>query len=203
MALIICKTCGKKVSDTAKACVHCGEPMLTEETILAVPPPEAKKQAIHIETDTDTMVQFKSLGEGQQEDLVHAFWEDDKIAMHYQKKKLILARLRICFWFPLLFLPGICTVISFFVLKWQPQSPNFFIFILLFDIVCPAFFGLKALLFKIIDKLTVGRKEKRIAYIKRFHIWAKTKKQIDYTPIFARDTDAQMFEQIDIDTFKL
>ena len=33
MALIICKHCGRKVSDTVSDCIHCGNSLQTEELV--------------------------------------------------------------------------------------------------------------------------------------------------------------------------
>ena len=202
MALIICKTCGKKVSDTAKACIHCGEPILCEEGLQITPVLEEKKEDNVISaTISDSMVKFKSLGEIQQEELVHAFWKADKIAIHYQKKKLILDYLKEGFLF--LILPPALSTIFLSIFRFKVQSPDLLIFVLASCVIGIAAYGLKALLFKIVEKLTVNRKVKRLTYEKRFQAWAKTEKKIDYTPVFTGKNDEQMFEQINIDTFKL
>ena len=44
MALIICSECGKKVSDSAKTCIHCGAPLSAEETAAKTAVPEKKEE---------------------------------------------------------------------------------------------------------------------------------------------------------------
>ena len=198
MALITCKTCGKRISDTAKACVHCGEPLEIEHA-LSTDCCKKAEENISSEKASDPMVKFQSLGEEQQEELVHAFWKADEIAMNYQKKTLILDHLKYCFMIPLFLLPFI-SILVILVLRLHYQTPEALLYTISFSVIALVAGRLKVFLFWIVEKLTVKRRERRLAYEKRFHLWAKREKNIDYTPIFIRDTDRLIFEQINVDT---
>lgn len=202
MALIICKNCGKKVSDTRDTCIHCGASLLAEEPVSPSSAPEKNVE----ETTTsvkasDNLVNFKSLGEAQQEELVHAFWEEDPIAKRFQTKKLILRKISefgLC-----LILPMFLVIILGTILKLKVQNMDTFFGVLSALLIIIAVLILKALTLFIIQKKTVKSKIKRYTYEKRFQTWARETRQIAYYPVFIKEIDEQMYEQIDIDTFTL
>lgn len=203
MALIICKNCGKKVSDTAKNCIHCGVSLLLEE----VPPqPPAVEEMVEQKEQTseklDNFVKFKNLDKKQQKALLKEFWKEDLPARKYQKKKTILEFFQSGI-FVYLLIPNLVTMAIWFVFRFQPQSTEGFLLILSLFAAMIILPPILMLIFGIIMKLTVNSKVKTLAYKKRFQIWAKETKQIVYKPTFVNCVESQMFEQIDIKTQKL
>ena len=201
MALIICSECGKKVSDSAKTCIHCGAPLSAEETAEKTAVPEKKEEKVPHPQPSDGMIRFKSLGKKKQEELVHTFWDEDPIAKRYQKKRCILNNLYfICGGFQ--FLPGLLFLAMHFLFKFKIQNEKMLVVSLMALSVCFVLFTLSLFVTRIIEKLTVDQKLKKYTYEKRFHIWAKTR-NVDYYPVFAKSADKALFEQINIDTIKL
>ena len=213
MALIICQECGKKVSDTAANCIHCGAPIVVEKLPEATTPVQNQQKtptegtSVEIQSKSASAVEsemtnFNSLGDKKQEELVHAFWEEDPIAKRYQKKRLIMDRLAQRF-SGYAFLPIAFYLLIQFALKLPLQNGKMIIPLLGLFLVYYVLSTLKLLVFSIIKRLTVTSKPKRLAYEKRFATWVMEKHQIVYYPIFIHAKDKLMYEQINIDTFKL
>ena len=204
MALIICKTCGNKISDTADACIHCGEPIQHDENLPSTSVPEVKiveAENTNTKPEARMSVNFNSLGKVQQEELVHAFWDADKTAMSYQRKKLLLDYLKGGFIF--LILPPTLAIIFMLIFHFKAQSPDLLIFVLASGPIGYLVYGLQTLIIKIIEKSTINKRIKRLTYEKRFQVWVRNEKQITYNPVFTGKYDQEIFEQIDIETYKL
>jgi len=201
MALIICNECGKKVSDSAKTCIHCGAPLTEKETIANTSIPEKKEEATGTAQAADEMVSFKSLGKKKQEELVHTFWEEDPIAKGYQKKRCILESIPfVCGGF--IFLPTLLFFALPLLLKLKTQDEKMIIISLSAIGVCFVLLVLSLIVTSIIKKLTLDQKLKKYTYEKRFHLWAKTR-NVDYYPVFAKESEKALFEQINVDTIRL
>ena len=54
MALIVCKGCGKKISDTVEKCIHCGTPTLEPAPI------EEEKKASDTDGKPEKLVKYYS-----------------------------------------------------------------------------------------------------------------------------------------------
>ena len=203
MALIICENCGKKVSDTAKNCIHCGASLLTKE-VLPQPPAveEMVEQKEQASEKLDNFVKFKNLEKKQQEALLKEFWKEDLPARKYQKKKTILEFFQYGILLYLL-IPNLVAIVFLFVFRFQPQSTDGLLLIYSLFAAMMILQPILLLIFGIIMKLTVDSKVKTLAYKKRFQIWAKETKQIVYKPTFENRVESQMFEQIDVKIHKL
>ncbi len=203
MALIICRNCGKKVSDTVKICIHCGASLLPEE----VPPqPHAVEEIVEKKEKSsesqDVFVKFKNLDKKQQKALLEEFWKEDILARKYQKKKAILEFFQYEILLYLL-IPNLIAIVLWFVFKFQPQSTGGLLLVCSSLAAMVILHPILILIFGIIMKVTVDSKVKTLTYKKRFQIWAKETRQIVYKPTFDNKAERQMFEQIDIETQKL
>ena len=97
---------------------------------------------------------------------------------------------------------GVFIIINL-VFKLKAQDTKMFVIALLSLAFVYAALILRSVLFSIIGKRIVNRKIKRLAYEKRFQTWARNAKQIAYFPVFIDKNDEQMYEQINIETYKL
>ena len=89
MALIICKKCGKKISDTNESCIHCGALIAEEEPILQVQPEETLEEDVspNKEDTPVTKHAFNNLSEEDRLVLEREFVSSDKWARNYLKRK--------------------------------------------------------------------------------------------------------------------
>ena len=80
MALIICKNCGKRVSDTAEKCIHCGA-SLAEELIEEVKEEEIAKEEVNKvekEEEGPKLIDFAYYNTDDQLELQKEFNKSDK-----------------------------------------------------------------------------------------------------------------------------
>ena len=81
MAIMICKNCGKKVSDTVEVCIHCGKDPRTEPAMVVAEPikkEEPEKVQQEIELEDESPVDFFQLDEEEQLKLESEFLKEDK-----------------------------------------------------------------------------------------------------------------------------
>ena len=85
MALIVCKACGKNVSDTVKKCIHCGAEIKKEENIVKE---EVKMQEVKKERKSPKSMsgKFFSLDYGMQDKLETEFLKSDAKAFKYKRR---------------------------------------------------------------------------------------------------------------------
>ena len=84
MALIVCKKCGKKVSDTLDKCIHCGAP-LTDDAEL---PPEDETASSNQSEEAKkkkALLSFDSLSEDDKTILEREFVKKDKWAYKHRR----------------------------------------------------------------------------------------------------------------------
>lgn len=48
MSLVVCEECGKEISDQAKACIHCGKPMVEEHEEVGTPCAACKAEGNYV-----------------------------------------------------------------------------------------------------------------------------------------------------------
>lgn len=88
MAIIVCKNCGKKVSDTVDTCIHCGHNP-NEEVV------ETVEQAVVKETQEEKTeektIDFNELSNEEQLKLETEFLKEDKWAKKYMRNRIELS----------------------------------------------------------------------------------------------------------------
>ena len=79
MALIVCKKCGRKISDTVNKCIHCGEDIVDDSRI-----------DIDVIFEKQELIKpFANLTEKEKEDLVIKYWCKDSKAQKYYKGRAV------------------------------------------------------------------------------------------------------------------
>ena len=100
MALIICKKCGKNISDTSTRCIHCGTPIKDEaETLKVESPAKPKNETL---TPSKKLANFHKLSEDQQVALENEFLKSDKSARKYRRKGIEIGKFA---WLTILLFP--------------------------------------------------------------------------------------------------
>lgn len=191
MALIVCKNCGKKISDTVEKCVHCGA--LQKETIVE-----------KSEKSTSPKKDFFYYSKEEKAVLEKQFIKSDEWAFYYKNKEETFKRIKS--------LIGLITkafFVYFIVMSvLMPKSPDAEP-ILLRDTE-PALLGfmilavawiLSMIVLIIISILSKIQRESidRIIYHKKFQKWLYENHGITYEPIFDKDTQQKKFDNYNIE----
>ena len=210
MALITCKYCGKSISDTTNKCIHCGGEVKTNPTLENnVTNEDAKFASTHATPETknssnDKKVQFDKLGKNYQVDLEEEFMNSNKSLFKYRRKGIEIKKFgEIAMW--LLLLPRVLLVIQSYVAKkffngviydqiWIERSYQFAIAI--------AFVWIVSLIMLFYSGISYRNKVKKIAYKKLFQKWLLEERQIVYYPNLTTNKEQQIFDNIDINTFR-
>ena len=201
MALITCKICGKKISDTVKKCIHCGSEITLNEVIeiqentIIQTSEESSPQNLEEE---DEELLFSDLKNDERKILVKEFWESDKQAYSYIVGNQIAKKFHLG-WYLRYLPPYLIFFVFLFVLKLRPQN----IKILIFTIVTILSLTIIEIIISAILKRKYENKAKKYAYKKRFKIWLEENKNIIYYPIFLDKKEERIFEEINIKKVKL
>ena len=197
MALITCKNCGKKISDTVEKCIHCGA--TTKE-------PDVKETSISKEQNSEAneagKTVFNKLSEKEQIKLENEFLKFDKKARIYRRKIFEAKRFAL-----LVFLiPLITRVLSAGqkgaiekLFEGKIYDPK------MLDLSEKCLIPLIAVLLMsivlcIYSATTYKKRENKQLYAKKFQRWLKEEKNIVYKPNFISEKDRVVFEEINLDT---
>lgn len=197
MALIECKKCGKSFSDTLDACIHCGAPLKEDES--------SKNEK------TSELISFDKLDSIRKLRLESEFVNGNKGAFKQKKRTTSDKFATFVMIFTILFF------VSYFFL-------NIFLFvgedegIISFDsgfvddtlaavsLVLACASVLTALLWKITESIIIlinKNSIKKYIYMKEFQKWLLEEKNIEYIPVFNRDSQKEIFDKIDLTCMKL
>lgn len=204
MALITCKYCGKKISDTVSTCIHCGKSVVEETTTVNEPEfvEEIQDDESTEKTNETDRKEFSSLSKKEQEDLVHEFWKKDKKAFKYKKKTYILKKIGEEFSI-IYYIPIGLALLADKLLNFKPQNQKAYIALLLIPLGMLVIEIVKGIIYHLILKPIFNGKIKKMAYSKRFQIWADKETDIYYYPVFMDKKEEQMYEQLDINKIVL
>ena len=207
MALITCKSCGKKISDTVEKCIHCGEPIKIENK-----EPEQEKVEIeeqkkkYNEIPTISKVnkkEFKKLPEREQIELEQQFVDSNvkfyKIKRREEEHKKISFFAWIMFFLPVVAIVALGMIVKNFSL--QPYNPELYELGITIAgsviIICVLIIILNFII-SIIDKKSI----KKYIYMKGFKLWLDKEKDIDFSPPFFDDHEKAIFDEIDLETIE-
>ena len=203
MALIICKNCGKKISDTIDVCIHCGCNLKETEN------PEQASQAQNETSQICELQQtdFDDLIELEQTKLEAEFLKEDEWSNKYMRDRLELKS----FAKPLFFYPFLAYAVSLIFIR----TLGLFLDMDTFfsgDIVNPTAktvaiisgVGLAVLcvamfVYSIAKRLHNGVTHARYIYYKRFQKWLIEKKNITFFPKMKTLRQNRIFESITIE----
>lgn len=206
MALITCKNCGKRISDTVSNCIHCGA---ATKDIIVTPTVIRSYSTIsplkHSDTPTAALTDFNKLGEDKKVELENEFLKSDKRARAYVRKGVSanayvsLASFLLPAWPILVFLRK-WAIENWFQGKIYDQQWINYSYYFLFAIVILALVSVTLGFYSAFSRM--GRVKKQL-YYKKFQRWLLKKKSIQYTPNWVSKKDKQVFEQIDLNTMDL
>lgn len=96
MAIIICNSCGKKVSDTVDVCIHCGQNP-KEETV------KTDERASAEETSKAVTIDFNKLSDEEKKKLEIEFLKEDNWSKKYMRNRFeLLSYAKPIFFYPIL-----------------------------------------------------------------------------------------------------
>ena len=219
MALIICKCCGKKISDTVKTCIHCGA-QLSDETNCHLssdseeffPFDDSDCESVSVNSDIDSatdddnqtenkkkFVNFNTFDEKQKTLLEKEFLKTDKWAMKYRRNKeesedYLDVFITGVF---LLLIYVLCTI-KFKFYSITAINPNLDKIALFLLIAAGAISGF-AIIYFFVSKIIYAVSDKKYIYIWKFQKWIREEKSIEYNPPFLSVKEKAKFIQINED----
>lgn len=201
MALVECKKCGKKVSDTIDKCIHCGASLKNEPTVVEVKPkPIIDANALNTIQETPNMKKFNSLSDSAKNALEKEFLETDEKFYKFRRKELEFGKRASVFYKMAtngLIIVMVCRVAFHLFLKGEIFNETM---LMIGVVLCVALIacGLVGAVGNFIAKKIYNRSIKKYVYLKSFQKWLKETKNIQYLPIFVDDKEKAMFDEIDL-----
>ncbi len=207
MALIVCKNCGKNISDTTENCIHCGTPVKEslEQSVLETEENTEKAEAVEVKEakkeEKSTRKNYLFLSDDEQVKLEEEFWEYDKEAFEWYRKIYRKKYMDI----PLMLISVVAlAACGLFMNLFVDFSSKFSMtFGVLGTILCflAAVTGFVLVGFGTSISAFTRKKERRQQFIyqKRFQRWLREKKNLDFMPTVFRNGEESIFESVDID----
>lgn len=198
MALIECKECGKRISDTTKVCVHCGAPTdISKNEVLTEKHVEAE-----LSKNKESVDIFQNLDYTRQCELEKEFWSVDRRAEKYKKrseKAHGTALLIVGYFFLLLFSLFFSSfqMLGFFEGGWIKNWEIYNLFFYEGFPLFPCLVGITLLSLVIISSLRCNKKKEAL-YKKQFQRWLRTEKNIEYIPQFNTEREKKIWDSMSI-----
>lgn len=197
MALIICEECKKKVSDSLEVCIHCGAKLSYKQQ-----ESQEVKRAEVVPTKTGESIgeekvfkSYENLLKNEKIALEKDFLSQDEPMKKYkQRLQLIEYIIDMSIW-----LLGI-NAIALEILKrlsYKLQNAKVVLVFIIWAISLIVLSVVACLVLVIIKKIS-KRKRNKLLYIKRYQRWLKTKKNIEYSPIFSNARLEVIYENLEI-----
>ncbi|MBE7083410.1 MAG: zinc ribbon domain-containing protein [Clostridiales bacterium] len=193
MAIIVCKNCGKNISDSCEKCIHCGADIKVNDLSTANQDKPLTKAI---------QKTYENLPEYAQLELENEFIEKNEDMMKYKRKikgaETFFSNSKL-----LLIINLFILLISRLIFNLYPKVGVFienktiyslFAIWVIFSILI----GLLLLLIGGIMKLIMKNKIKSFTYIKKLKLWLEKEKEIIYNPIFQLEEDQELFNQLNI-----
>lgn len=198
MALIACKNCGKKISDTVETCIHCGTKTKEEEPALLSD--EYCEVQENDEQDTSKVIRdFTFYSADERISLEREFLNSDNWAKNYRRTfEELPSYLRIVLlsfaWsiFIMLFATTQELVVE---LTFSPGKEIF-----LFSIIAHSVLLVITIIATIVVRIKLKLTSAKYIYMKKFQIWLYREKAIDYTPPLLKLKEKRIFDSIDLDS---
>ena len=194
MAIIICKSCGKKVSDTVDVCIHCGKNPLQDIE-------EVELQSLEQEVLEEKTVDFNELSEAERLKLEGEFLKEDEWSKKYMRSHLEAFP----FMRPLLVYPALLFLILRLLFSFtdifvgsEIENEGAFISAIACGIglvaVCVVMF-----VYSIIRRIYNRAIHARYIYYRRLQKWLQEKKNISFFPELRTLSQKAFFESIVIE----
>ena len=204
MALIICKHCGQKISDTVEVCIHCGTLIngesfvQKEEDLNSISTPDCD------ENKKRTQYDYNKYDEDIRIQLEQEFLTTDKWARSFRRKSIEIEKFKSLFYWGLI-LPILIVIAARYCYS------NIFKESYYNEIALGiAGFGV-AFLFTVSLILTVilffkgivyKRCLNKYIYMKKYQRWLSEEKGVRYAPVFLDKKSREKFDKLDIDKIK-
>lgn len=192
MALIVCKNCGRQISDQVEECIHCGFSILKGN---------AEQESSQAKAEQKTkMIDFSDLPQAEQILIETEFLKTDKKMLKQRRKmqeRSSCRKIGLTLYF-------ITIVYRLFVpwyitnhLDGRVHDSN------LYDLSSTILYLIAILsLIWILKPLFACRSMKKRIYQKKFQIWLEENKKISYVPTFISEKEKAIFESLDKESIK-
>ena len=204
MALIECSRCGKKITDTAENCIHCGAPthiLDSDDKSTCITDQCISENA----GESDRLPSYNSFGEDYKLELEREFLKSDVRAMKYRRRRAEISRFVLMF-FGILFA-------LFFVIKFLFEVPDEILSNTVYNkpldklsehlLIAIIIYAFSCLIYAIVASIIMKISIKQYVYMKKFQKWLKEEKGIDYMPPLQKIKQKRIFDSIDLETFNL
>lgn len=202
MALIICKNCGKKISDTIDVCIHCGCNL--RETEIPEQASQVQNEAVEIcesqQTDFDDLIALEKTK------LETEFLKDDEWSNKYMRDRSELSSfakpLLLCPLFAVALSGAFVRILNFFIDMSTSMSDILnptaktvaIISGVALAVLCIAMF-----IYSIAKRISNAVTHARYIYYRRFQKWLLEKKNITFFPKMRTMHQKRIFESITIE----
>lgn len=201
MALIICKNCGKTVSDTVDVCIHCGENIKSTEAFS-----RENNQEPSFITEKDTakpiLKDFTFYSAEEQIALEKEFLSNDGWAKKYRQRQIELPsflRTAMLSW-------GWAFIIIAFSFKINESLlETMFTFspaseICVFSAIASTLLLFITILCRLVIKIRLRLTFAKYIYMKKFQVWLYKEKSVNYIPPITKFKEQQIFKSIDLNS---
>ena len=193
MALIVCKKCGKNISDKSEKCIHCGQPLNETEPVT--------ERVSNNEKAIANMHKFSTLSNVEKRMLELEFIKTDKWAYVYRRCGVEIPKLgKFALAMPVFLAAGVAAVTivaesvnNGFVLTPWLEKASFVFYALSASMMAVA------ILLLIYNRIQYGNAINRMTYHKKMQAWLRDVKKINYQPSFRTEREKCLFDEIEID----
>lgn len=196
MALIVCKECGKKISDTSERCIHCGA--LTSEQNSSLVTNSEKSDTKEPKKSEQKYTDYHKMADNTKIQIEIEFLEQDSWAKKFRHKGLELKAFKELFLIAAGLMPLVISITSIAArINDRIADPTAF-----WTALCGCF-GF-AIIFAIISKIFSFRLKRHNAsydvliYEKKFQHWLRETKKIVYHPILWDEVTMDRFDAINL-----
>lgn len=187
MALITCKECGNKISDTVDICIHCGSSLKVGETV--------------IPKETVKAIRYESFTEQERWNLELEFLNESPRATKFIRKLEGPRAHMTAAYFPFLIM-----VIAFIACmvyitnrpsgKIEIQSAMY-LFIGVAAVIILLVCNMIIFITGAIRRAVLQNSIQSHMYLKQYQVWLRDRKGISFVPLFANEKQKYIFESLD------
>jgi len=200
MALIVCRNCGKKVSDTVVTCIHCGWDMSRPEVY------DGEEKSVDTQEVKTAISQpvsyprYDELNDEKRKKLESDFLKQDRWAYKYRQRKTenpVFAKMLVIYLGFVVIYTSIMSSLDVFVTDVILNETAW-----KYAIVCLVLLiglTLGALLYSIAMRVYLKQTHASWLYIKKYQMWLMKENGIEYIPDFKNREERELYDAITID----
>ncbi len=200
MALIVCKHCGQKISDTVEMCIHCGA-LISGEPFVQKEESEDADTLDRNKEEKTAQYDYEKYNEDIRIQLEQQFLTTDKWARSFRRKGVEIQKFKSLFSWGIILPVLIVLAVRYCYSNVFKES--------FYNEIPLGIAGMGAiLLFTVSLILTVvlffvgmvyKRSLNKYIYMKKYQRWLLEEKNVRYTPVFLDKKSKEKFEKLDID----